>query len=81
LSCTKANYNKGVIMQKVRCKSGIMGWSGRLQDNYVDFDQFKYYASMYGLHTRLGYKTIKGAWKANPLFEGSVIPSDFRRVE
>ena len=35
---------------------------------------------MYGLHTRLGYKTIVGAWRANPVVQGSVDPSDFRVV-
>jgi hypothetical protein len=67
--------------KRVRCQSGIEGYQCRLQENYHDFEQFEAYAEMYGLHTRLGYKTIKGAWKSNPVIQGSTIPSDFRRVK
>jgi hypothetical protein len=67
-------------MKRVKCKSGITGWRCRLQKNYDSFEQFKYYAEMYALHTRLGYKTIKGAWLSDPMIEGSVIPEDFRKV-
>ena len=66
---------------RVKCKSGIMGWQCNLQDNYADFEDFKMYADLWGLHTRLGYKTPKSAWKANPLIQGSVIPGDFRKVK
>lgn len=35
---------------------------------------------MYGLHARLGYTTALKAWHNNPEVQGSVNPSDFRRV-
>jgi hypothetical protein len=65
---------------RIRCKSGLMGYRCRLRSNYDSFQQFQAYAEMYGLHNRLGYRTIKGAWKANPMVEGSIEPSDFRKV-
>ncbi len=64
----------------VICKSGLRGWRCRLQENYTNEAQFEAYAELYGLHTRLGYKTTRGAWLANPIVEGSVKPSDFRKV-
>jgi len=68
-------------MAKVICKSGLEGWQNRLQENYSSFEEFKAWADCWGIHTRLGYKTIRGAWKANPMVQGSVIPSDFRKVK
>lgn len=67
-------------MKRVKCKSGIEGWQCRLQENYTDFTEFQIYAELWLLHLRLSYKTIRGAWRANPLIQGSVNPSDFRRV-
>lgn len=65
---------------RVRCRSGLFGFQCNLQDNYTNFEEFEACANMYGLHTRLGYKTILGAWKSNPVIQGSVIPDDFRKV-
>jgi len=65
---------------KVKCKSGLMGWRMKLQKLYKTIDEFKYCCEMYSIHTRLGYKTPKTAWLKNPLIEGSVDPSDFRKV-
>lgn len=65
---------------QIKFESGGMGWRGRLQENYTNFAEFKTYAKIYGLHTRLGFENPKAAWKANPLIEGSVNPSDFRLV-
>lgn len=65
----------------VRCKSGNWGWQCHLQDNYANFEEFKSYAETRYLHTRLGFKTIAGAWRSNPLVQGSVIPSDFCRIK
>lgn len=65
---------------RVRCKSGLMGYQEKLRRNYDNFDQFEAYSEMYGLHTRLGYKSAKTAWKANPVIQGSTNPTDFRRV-
>ncbi len=68
-------------MRRVKCKSGIEGWEAKLQENYSSFSEFESYAEMRGLHTRLGYATPEEAWEANPLVQGSVNPTDFRKVE
>ena len=65
---------------RVKCKSGITGWRNRLRKNYADYGEFEYYSNLRGLHTRLGYKSPKTAWRYNPMVEGSVNPSDFRKV-
>lgn len=65
---------------RVKCKSGLEGWRNRLRKNYKNFEEFKEYSEMYGLHQRLGYRSPEAAWKANPVCEGSVKPSDFRKV-
>ena len=64
-------------MKQVKCKSGITGWESRLRKVYDTYDQFRRLSEFYGLHTRLGYKTPKGAWRSNPVIRGSVIPSDY----
>jgi len=57
-------------------------WQARLRDNYDnDIEQWRAYAEVYGLHTRLGFETIEEAWEANPLIQGSVHPADFKIVE
>lgn len=66
--------------KQVRCRSGIMGWQNRLRDEYDDYEQFAYFDEMYGLAGRLGYANARNAWKSNPIIQGSVIPSDYRRV-
>ena len=66
--------------QRVKCRSGLTGYQCRLHENYADFDEFAHYAETYGLHTRLGYRTPKAAWEANPMIQGSVNPNDFRKV-
>ena len=63
----------------VICKSGLSGWRNHIQENYSCFEHFEACCDAYGIHTRLGYKTIKGCWRANPLCEGSVLPEDFRK--
>jgi hypothetical protein len=57
-----------------------MGWRGKLQDQYSSWDEFKNCSDIYGLVKRLGYKTAKAAWEDNPMVEGSVDPSDYRKV-
>lgn len=66
--------------KKVKCRSGLMGWRGRLQDQYSSWDEFKNCAIIWGLVKRLGYNTEREAWEDNPVVEGSVNPSDYRRV-
>ena len=65
-------------MRRVRCVSGIMGWRERLRAGYENFEEFLYYSANYGLARRLGFSGSREAWEANPMVEGSVIPSDFR---
>jgi len=67
-------------MKRVKCKSGITGWQGRLQKQYDSFEQFKAYASMYDIHKRLGFRSMKSAWEANPIIRESVIPEDLEVV-
>ena len=66
-------------MKTVTCKSGIKGWQCRLQDNYDSYLQWEDYSNLRNLHQRLGYKTPKTAWQRNPIVQGSVNPSDFRK--
>lgn len=67
-------------MKQVRCKSGLTGWQGKLQENYSSFEEFEAYSETYGLAARLGYDDAQEAWDANPIIQGSVNPSDFRKV-
>jgi hypothetical protein len=67
-------------MKQVICKSGLKGSEQRLQRRYDSFVEFQAYSDTYGLATRLGYKSAETAWKANPLVQSSVEPSDFRKV-
>jgi hypothetical protein len=69
------------MQERVKCKSGLTGWQGKLRDQYESFEHFTAYAETYGLHTRLGYKTIAGAWRGNPTVRGSVIPTDYEKVK
>lgn len=65
---------------KVKCKSGVTGWRNRLRKNYANFEEFEMYSEIYGISRRLGYKSAKTAWRANPMIEGSVNPDDLRKV-
>lgn len=71
-------------MKRVKCDSGLTGWQCRLQENYADcaepFKAFKAYCRIYGNHRRLGYRSMKAAWEANPVIQGSTNPSDYRKV-
>lgn len=66
---------------RVRCQSGLMGWRSRLRVNYVDFAEWNSCSNLYDLAGRLGFADTAKAWRANPVIEGSVDPSDFRRVQ
>jgi hypothetical protein len=68
-------------MRHVKCKSGLIGWQCRLRKNYKDQVEFEYFSNMHGLHVRLGYSSPSEAWQANPLIQGSVNPSDYRRIQ
>lgn len=65
---------------RVRCQSGLSGWRTRLRNNYQSLEDFTGYDGHYALATRLGYASAASAWRANPVIEGSVNPSDFRKV-
>lgn len=68
-------------MKRIKLKSGAMGWRGKLRENYENFEEFTSYAETYNLHGRLGFRSIAGAWRSNPVVEGGTTPSDFRRVK
>jgi len=68
-------------MKRVKLKSGLEGYQCKLQENYLSFEEWQSYAETYRLHTRLGYKTIVGAWRSNPTIQGGTNPSDFRKVQ
>lgn len=55
-------------------------WTNKLQDDYVNFDEFKAYSDIYNLAGRLGFATVEEAWKKNPLIQGSTDPRDFKIV-
>ena len=67
-------------MRKTKCKSGMFGWKTRLQKSYESIEEFEYYSEVYGIHSRLGFKSAKEAWDANPIVRGSIIPSDLEVV-
>ena len=66
--------------KRVKCKSGLTGWQGKLRSQYACFAEFEGYSDTWGLAGRLGFKSAKAAWRANPTVRGSVEPSDYRRV-
>ncbi len=68
-------------MKSVKCKSGITGWQGKLQEAYENYQEFVIYAKTYGVHTRIGFRSMKRCWAENPTVQGSVIPSDYCRVK
>ena len=68
-------------MRQVITKSGIKGWQDKLRKVYKSFEEFEAYCEVYNIHKRLGFKNIKGAWRVNPTIQGSVNPSDLKRVK
>jgi hypothetical protein len=67
-------------MKRIKTKSGVVGWQAKLRKVYASLDEFKAYCEIYAINHRIGYKTPEGAWRANPTIQGSVNPSDLRRV-
>ena len=65
---------------RYRCRSGLMGWTCRLQAVYECFGEFLAYCDTYGIHLRLGFQTPEAAWAANPQVCGSTDPRDYGRV-
>jgi hypothetical protein len=56
-------------------------WQAKLRKNYANFEEFQDYAASYGLPERLGFRTAREAWGANPLIQGSTNPEDFKIVD
>lgn len=56
-------------------------WYAFLQSNYRNFADFRSHDDLYGLAERLGYKSARAAWRANPYVQGSTNPGDFMRVD
>ena len=57
-----------------------MGWQAKLQNIYENFTEFKMFCEHYAIHKRLGFKNILSAWEHNPTIQGSVNPSDLRKI-
>ena len=68
------------MIDQVKCDSGITGYRCRMRESYDDYNEWQWYAEMYGLAARMGYDNPEEAWADNPMIQGSVIPSDFRVV-
>jgi hypothetical protein len=77
---THAALTDQTPIRPAKCKSGLTGWQGRLHTVYLDLDEWKAYCRNYGLHRRLGYRSAVATWRANPVVQGSVDPSDYRKV-
>lgn len=67
-------------MKKVKCKSGLLGSQETIKERYESIGEFKKYCQIYGIHKRLGYRTIKSCWESNPTIQSSVEPSDLKIV-
>jgi len=55
-------------------------WKGNLKDNYSSFEEFESYDSIYNLAERLEFASAEQAWEANPMFQGSSNPKDFKVI-
>lgn len=67
-------------MKRVQCRSGLRGWQAKLQDVYSSYSEFADFCFIYNNHARLGFSSPEKAWEANPVVQGSVNPSDYRKV-
>lgn len=66
--------------KRVKCASGLTGWQCKLRKNYTDYLDFLVHSRVYGIAERLGFSSAREAWRANPVIQGSVEPSDLRTV-
>lgn len=69
-----------MAVKRVKCESGVTGWQARVQEIYDSLSEFKSYSDMYGIARRLGYSTASACWRANPVIQGSINPSDLKKV-
>jgi len=53
-------------------------WKGRVRDTYSTLEELEVYDETYGIVKRLGYRSARGLWDANPVIGGSVHPEDLR---
>ena len=60
--------------------TGLRGHQFRLQDEYVNFAEFKNCAEIYWNHWKLGFSTPEACWKADPVVQCTVDPRDYCRV-
>lgn len=61
-------------------KKLIFEWTGKLQDQYTNIDEFKIYNEKYNLVNRLGFKSLNEAWDNNPTIKGSTNINDYSVV-
>ena len=66
--------------KRVICKSGIEGWQGKLHNVFDSYEEFDACSDTYGLSKRIGYKSSEEAWEDNPIIQGSIVPSDYKRI-
>ena len=57
-------------------KSGAKLWTARVQKNYASLAECRYYNRVYGIAKRLGFRSAKALWEANPVIGGSSNPID-----
>ena len=69
-----------VRMKTIKCKSGIRGWQGRLQEVYSSYEEFCMYSDTYGVACRLGNCNTEELWTLNPIIQGSIRPEDLSFV-
>ena len=53
-------------------------WKGKLRRQYSSLAEFREYSETYGLAERLGFKSARAAWAANPTVQGSTDPRDYK---
>lgn len=70
-----------MIKTVITKRSGTVGWQAKLHQVYETYEEFEAYDSNYGICSRIGFKSTKAAWEANPMIEGSVYGSDLRKVK
>jgi len=61
--------------------SGIKGWQDKLQNVYNSLNELIAYDEIYNICKRLGYDSPEECWNDNPTVQGSVKPSDFKKIK
>jgi hypothetical protein len=55
-------------------------WKARVRDTYSTLEELEAYDETYGIVKRLGYRSARRLWDANPMIGGSVYPEDLRVI-